>query len=114
MTDDRNEADRILGEEWMQPGHVLLLKALEAHPEREFIEELKRETDEHGERLWSLCRLDEENVDDSWVEVWLLPSPRDRSEDRPPIKVGTWPLRLETDALADARAVIDEHDDTPR
>jgi hypothetical protein len=32
--DDRNEADRILGEDWMDPRHALLVKALEAHPER--------------------------------------------------------------------------------
>jgi hypothetical protein len=47
--DDRNEADRILGEDWMEPRHVRLVKALEAHPECELIEEL-RETDASGER----------------------------------------------------------------
>jgi hypothetical protein len=36
--DDRNEADRILGEDWMDPRHVLLTKALAGHPERELIE----------------------------------------------------------------------------
>ena len=28
MGDDRNEADRILGEDWMDPRHALLVKAL--------------------------------------------------------------------------------------
>ena len=35
---DRNEADRILGEGWMMPAHVLLVNAVEAHSERELIE----------------------------------------------------------------------------
>jgi hypothetical protein len=55
-----------------------------------------------------------EDVDDPWVEMWLLPWPTDRPEYRPPIKIGTWPLSLETEALADALSSIDEHDDTPR
>lgn len=41
MKNDRNEADRILGEDWMDPRHVRLVKALAAHPERELREELK-------------------------------------------------------------------------
>jgi hypothetical protein len=53
---------------------------------------MKRETDEHGERRWSLGRLVDEDAEDPWAEVSLLPSPRDRPEERPPIKVGTWPL----------------------
>ena len=59
----------------MEPRHRLLLKALEAHPERELIEELKRETDESGERGWSLCRQVE---DDGWVKLWVRPWPLDR------------------------------------
>jgi hypothetical protein len=48
MNGDRNEADRILGEDWMEPKHVLVMKALEAHPERERILWL------HGRRTpWS-------------------------------------------------------------
>ena len=111
---DRNEADRILGEGWMMPGHVLLVRALEAHPRRELVKKLQMETDERGNRRWSLGRLVEEDGEDPWVEVWLLPWPHGRPDDRPPILVGRWPLKLETDALAEAEAVVDEHDDSPR
>jgi hypothetical protein len=40
--DERNEADRILGEDWMDPRHALLVKALEAHPERGLIRNCDR------------------------------------------------------------------------
>ena len=112
MGDDRNEADRILGEDWMDPRHALLVKALAAHPERGLIVQLQQETDEHGERRWSLCRQVE---DDGWVEVWLRPWPLGRLDERPPIRVGAWPeKKAELDPLADAQAIIDEHDDMPR
>ena len=109
--DDRNEADRILGEDWMAPRHVLLVEALEAHPERGLIVQLQQETDEHGERRWSFYRqLDE----DGWVEVWLRPWPRDRFDARPSIRVGAWPEKEpELDPLARAQAIIDAYDDTP-
>ena len=74
MGEHRNETDRILGEQWMAPRHVLLVKALEAHPDRGLILELEQETDERGERRWSLCRKLE---GDGWVEVWLRPWPLD-------------------------------------
>jgi hypothetical protein len=67
-----------------------------------------------AERRWSPSRLVEEDVDDPWVEMWLLPWPTHRPDDRPPIKIGTWPLSLEADALADAQSSVDEHGDTPR
>jgi hypothetical protein len=112
VSDDRNEADRILGEGWMDPRHALLVKAFEAHPTRGLIVQLQQETDEHGEGRWSLCRQVE---DDGWVDVWLRPWPLERFDERPPIKVGSWPEKeAELDPLADAQAVIDEHDDTPR
>ena len=50
----------------MAPRHVLLVEALEAHPERGLIVQLQQETDEHGERRWSLYRQLEE---DGCVEV---------------------------------------------
>ena len=101
MTDDRNEADRILGEDWMNPRHVLVQRAVEAHPERELIRSLLQETDELGERRWSPVRHVE---DDGWVELWLRPWPLDRFDERPPIRVGTWPEKeAELDPLADAR-----------
>jgi hypothetical protein len=90
MDDDRNEAERTLGEDWVDPRHLLILNALEEHPELALIEELQRETDEHGERRWSLCRhLD----DDGCVQVWLRPWPLDRFDEPPPIKIGAWPMK---------------------
>ena len=112
MNDDWNKADEIFGEDWVDPRHLLLLKAIEAHPARELIGELQQETDEKGKRRWSLCRqLD----DDGWVEVWLRPWPLDRPDERPPIKVGTWPMKEgEVEPLARAEAIIEEHDDPRR
>jgi hypothetical protein len=95
----------------MDPRRVLLVKAVSSHPERERILELQQETDEYGERRWSLCRQVE---DDGWFVVWLRPWPLDRFDERAPIRIGAWPLDVETDALADAQAVIDEHDDSQR
>jgi hypothetical protein len=66
MDDDRNKADRILGEDWMDPRRVRLVEALEANPQRHVIADLQQEPDEHGERRWPLCRQVEE---DGWVEV---------------------------------------------
>jgi hypothetical protein len=56
MQDDRNEADRILGEDWMDPRHVLLQKALETHEQRELIRERQQETDASGQRICSGAR----------------------------------------------------------
>ena len=56
MSHDQSEADRILGENWIDPRQQLLLNALETHPERELIAQLQQETDKGGERHWSLCR----------------------------------------------------------
>ena len=112
MCDDRNEADRILGEDWMDPRHVRLVEAVEANPQRHLIADLQQETDENGQRRWSLCRQVE---DDGWVEVWLRPWPLDRLDERPPIRVGAWPEKEgELDPLARARAIVAEHDGSPR
>ncbi len=94
MSADRNEADR---------------KALEANPERGLIVQLQQETDEHGERRWSLCRQVEE---DGWVELWLRPWPLDRLDERPPIRVGEWPEKEgKLEPIARAQAIVAEHDD---
>jgi hypothetical protein len=114
MNDDGNQFDALLAEDWMDPGDALLLKALAKHPQRDHIRALNRERDEHGLCRWSMVRLVEDDVDDPWVEVWLVPHPSDRPEDRWPVKVGTWPLRIETAAVTHVPAVIDEHGDTQR
>ena len=109
MSEDRNGPDRILGEDWIDPRHQLLLNALETHPERELIAQLQQETDDGGERRWSLCR---QLQDDGWVEVWLRPWPLDRFDARPPIKVGAWPMmEAEVEPAARAETIADEHDD---
>ena len=48
MNDDRNEADRILGENWMMPGYRWFLEAWEKHPWHELLDERKGEVDEDG------------------------------------------------------------------
>lgn len=88
MSHDRTEADRLLGEDWIDLRHVLVISAVAAHPERERILELQQEVDEQGQRRWSLCRHVEP---DGWVELWLRPWPLDRLDWRPAIRVGTWP-----------------------
>jgi hypothetical protein len=111
MDDDRIEADPVLGEDWVDPRHLLLLNALESHPERELIEARQQERDAIGERRWALCRQLE---DDGWVEVWLRPWPFDRFDARSPIRVGAWPEKeAELEPLARAQAIIDVYDDTP-
>jgi hypothetical protein len=52
---------------------------------------------------------------DGWVEVCVRPWPLDRPEERPPIKVRAWPAKeAELVPLADAQAIVDEHDETQR
>jgi hypothetical protein len=46
---------------------------MEAHPQRDPIKLLQMETDERGEKRWSPARLVEEDVEDPWVELGLLP-----------------------------------------
>ena len=112
MNDYRNEMDGVPGESWMDPRDVLLVTALAAHPERALIEARREETDAIGEPRWSLRRQLE---DDGWVEVWLRPWPLDRPDERPPIKVGRWPMKEgEVEPLARAEAIIEEHDDPRR
>ena len=45
---------------------------------------------------------------DAFIEVWLRPV--DALDPRPPVRIGGWPAKLEADEIAEAQAVIDEHD----
>ena len=102
MNDDRNEADRILGEDRMDPRHLLLLKAMATHPERELIRELQRRRTRAGNAAGRFAASFE---DDGWIEVWLRPWPLNRFDERAPIRVGSWPEKeAELDPLARARA----------
>ena len=48
MDNDRNEADRILGEDWMMPGYRRFLEAWAKHPQRELLDERKGEIGRDG------------------------------------------------------------------
>jgi hypothetical protein len=110
MQDDRNEADRILGEDWMDPRHVLLQKALETHEQRELIRERQQETDASGQRICSGAR----SRRTAGSRSGCARGPR-RFDGRPPIRVGSWPEKeAELDPLARGQAIVDEHDDFPR
>ena len=109
MSDDRIEADRILGEDWIDPGFRRYSDAWDKHPQRELLDAHKCDVDEDGMPRWhSVRELDE----DGWVEYWQRPTgPRDEREG---ICVGRWPEQVETDASRDAQAIVAEHDDFQR
>ena len=50
MNDDRNEADRILGEDRVMPGYRRFLEAWEKHPQGELLDERKGETQRAEQR----------------------------------------------------------------
>ena len=109
MEGDRNEPDQILGEDWMMPGYRRYTGAWASHPQRELLTERRGEVGEDGEPRWSAVR---ELHEDGWVEYWLRPT--DLRDGRESICIGRWPEKVETDELADALAIVDEHDDAPR
>ena len=109
MEGDRNEADRILGEDWMMTGYRRFLEAWEKHPQRELLDERKGETDETGAARWGAVR---EVHEDGWVECWQRPT--DLRDGRESIRIGAWPEKAETDELGDVQAIVAEHDGTPR
>jgi hypothetical protein len=112
VEDGRDAADRILGHDWMDPANALLAKALRGHPERELIAQRSQETDENGERRWSLWRHAER---DGWVELWLRPWPLGRFDERQPIRVGAWPEKAAgLEMLARAPEIVAEARDAPR
>jgi hypothetical protein len=104
--DPVNEADRILGDDWRPPGQRRLEHAWRNHNQHHLLDELQAERDQDGLPTWELHRVLDA---DDWAEVWLRPV--DALDPRPPLRVGGWPLADETDDLADAEAVITEHDD---
>jgi hypothetical protein len=95
--DDRNEADRILGEDWMDPGYRRYVEAWDKHPQRDLLDEHKRDTDENGMPRWRSVR---ELHEDGWVEYWQRPT--DLRDGRESICIGRWPEKVETDELRDA------------
>ena len=108
MTDDPNKADRntadeIIGEGWMEPGYRRFHEALDRHPQRELINKRSREVDENGRALWRFVRDVEDGI------VWYSQHPSDPTDDRGTV-IGAWPEDLELDDLADVQAIIEEHD----
>ena len=88
------------------PAQVFLNEAWAAHLQRGLLEERGRERDENANLKWKVGR---ELADDGWLEYWqLTENPLDKRE---PIRVGAWPEKRETDALAEeqAQARGDEH-----
>ena len=71
MNENRNEADRILGEDWMMPGYRRFPEAWEKHPQRELLDERKGEVGETGASRWGAVR---ELHEDGWVECWQRPT----------------------------------------
>jgi hypothetical protein len=81
------------------PAQVFLNEAWAAHSQRGLLEERGRERDENANLKWKVGR---ELADDGWLEYWqLTENPLDERE---PIRVGAWPEKRETDALADEQA----------
>lgn len=52
---DRNDADRSLGEDWMMPGYRRFLEAWDTHPRRALRDERKREVGDDGKAAVVRC-----------------------------------------------------------
>jgi hypothetical protein len=107
---DEHPADKILGADWRPPHRVWLEEAWDKHPQRELLDERKRERGADGMPIWELVR---EVNEDGWVEYWQrqLGDPREQlaSDQGEPIRVASWPEKREIDAQKDAQAIVDEH-----
>jgi hypothetical protein len=110
---DRNRADEILGEDWAMPGFKWYSEAWESHPQREELNKRKGEVGEDGFQRWQTVR--EYDADDGLIAYWQRPvegpNATERLDAREPILICSWPKKREDDALADARAIVEEHDD---
>jgi hypothetical protein len=107
MTDE-HPADKILGADWRPPNRVRLEQAWDAHEQAELLNELKAERDQNGDPIWMLV-CEPEPTDSSWLQYVLRTV--DPLDDRPDIRVCRWPVQVETDADADVKAIVDEHDE---
>ena len=104
-----DEADRILGDGWIDRGFRRYAEAWIKHPQRELLDAHKRDVDEDGMPRWHAVR---ELHEDGWAEYWQRPI--DPHDGRESVCIGRWPEKVETDELRDAQALLEEHDDTPR
>jgi hypothetical protein len=106
VTDDLHPADVALGADWMPPGQRRIEHAWREHDQHDQLVELQAERDEDSRLRWELVRVFD--PDDGFAEVWLRPV--DPLDPRPPVRIGGWPLKDEQAEIAQALAVVDEHD----
>lgn len=87
------------------PVRDLQEKLWRENPERERLEKLWGERDEKGERVWEQV-LEPEPDNPDWTQLVLVNRHDARSE-----RIGRWPTKVLDDAIKDAQAIADEHDD---
>ena len=104
MSDDRTEADRILGEGWREPSRVLFETAWAEHPKKPLLDRLAAERDEHG-----MPTFETHIVFENDMAIYVL-RPADDDE-RPSVHIFAWHLSVLERGNADARAVVAEHDE---
>jgi hypothetical protein len=93
-----------LPDDWRPAHRVWFEQAWAEHADKELLDERQAERDQDGQPTWHARR---KLLDDGWVEYWLEPiQPTDA---RSPIRIAAWPEKRETDAQADAEAIVDEH-----
>jgi hypothetical protein len=109
VTDLPHPADAALGAGWQPPGQRRLEHAWRDHERRDELDELAAERDDDGMPRWETVRLLDPS--DDFVEHWLRTV--DPFDERPPIRIAVWPLKVETAEIRDATAVISEHEIDP-
>jgi hypothetical protein len=97
-----------LPNDWKPPLRQLQQKVWADLPDRkrERLEGLDRERDANDDWTWQQ-QLEDDPDDETWTVLWLRTvDPRDQ---RPDERIGRWPKSLPEDALARARAIVNEH-----
>ena len=103
MSNDRNEADRILGEDWRPLSRVLFERAWDEHPKRELLNELANERDANGEPTWETrCSVE------SGLLVYVL-EPVDPRDPRGSVHIYAWPIKVADPNNEAAKAVVEEY-----
>ncbi len=95
-----------LPDDWAPPLRELQQKVWAEHPDRVRLEALWDERDANGGKEWEQGYEDDPD-DETWtVLVLRTVDPRDT---RPNERIGRWPKSVPEDAMARARAIVDEH-----
>lgn len=97
-----------LPSDWKPPLRDLVAKVWADLPEekRERLEGLDRERDAEGNKTWQTS-LEDDADDETWTVLWLRSL--DGDDPRPDERIGLWPKAVHDRALADSRAIADEH-----